>query len=177
MDARSEILGRLKHGRRELPPVRQGRPIEGDLWARFWDRAEPLGVERIEWQDLANLPRPWHVAPELRSLGLEEGAESDVWNAQVGLTGAIHAVAETGSFLLRAGPGAERLASLAPPIHVILLRPSQIVATLDDSIQALGDRTCVWVTGPSRTADIAGILVRGIHGPKRLLLCLLPEEG
>ena len=35
-----------------------------------------------------------------------------------------------------------------------------------DGIAALGDDpNTIWVTGPSKTADVEGILIQGVHGP------------
>jgi L-lactate dehydrogenase complex protein LldG len=38
-------------------------------------------------------------------------------------------------------------------------------------------RNLVFITGPSRTADIEMITTRGVHGPKRLVVLLLTEEN
>jgi L-lactate dehydrogenase complex protein LldG len=100
-------------------------------------------------------------------------ATDNVWSAEIGFSMAVGAIAETGSLILVAGPGKPRLASLAPPHNIIVLRRSVIVETAEDAFANLPRETTVVVTGPSRTADIEGTLVRGIHGPKRLSVLLL----
>lgn len=97
----------------------------------------------------------------------------EVWDAEIGLTMADYAVAETGTLVLNSGGGRQRLASLTPPHHVVLLQRDRILATLDDLFERGFGRTSVLITGPSRTADIEGVLVRGIHGPKRLWVVLI----
>ena len=93
---------------------------------------------------------------------------ADVWAADVGITLVDYAIADTGSLVLNAGQGRYRLASLAPPHHVAIVSRARILPTSEAAVATLGSRTTVFVTGPSRTADIEGVIVRGIHGPRRL---------
>ncbi len=93
--------------------------------------------------------------------------------ADVGVTGADFAVADTGTLVLLARPGAPRMASLLPPIHVAFVRSDQFVANLPVLIDRL--RSDAWrdglpsamtlITGPSRTGDIEQTLSIGVHGP------------
>ena len=101
----------------------------------------------------------------------------------MGLTGADYAVAETGSVVIIPRRGLSRLVSLVPPIHIALVRPQDLVATLDDVFLFRrlayyrnggdGGRYLNFITGPSRTADIEQRLVVGVHGPKEVHLILL----
>ena len=97
----------------------------------------------------------------------------------VGLTGAVAALADTGSLVVASGPGRPRLASLLPPVHIALVRRALIVGSLFD---LLGDggglvskvSNLVVITGPSRTADIEMTLTYGVHGPAEIHAILVP---
>lgn len=117
-------------------------------------------------------------------------AESDTFRgecfaAQVGITGADFALAETGSLVLTSFTEGSQLASLAPATHVVLYRRNQLRDSLDAVLQNLPvsrdparpspARSVVFVTGTSRTADIEQILVRGVHGPREVHAILIEE--
>ena len=86
-------------------------------------------------------------------------------------------VAETGSLLLSDAETPDRLAAVAPWIHVAVLDPADLVATLGEAIAGeVQSPYSVFVTGPSQTADVEGILIRGVHGPGEQL-CLLLGSG
>jgi len=47
-----------------------------------------------------------------------------------------------------------------------VVRRSTIHRTIPDAIAAFGDSpNIIWCTGPSKTADVEGILIEGVHGP------------
>jgi len=63
-----------------------------------------------------------------------------------------------------------RLISLLPPIHVAVVSRDRMLSGLDELLSAVPlpadqSSSMVLITGPSRTADIEQILVRGVHGP------------
>lgn len=94
----------------------------------------------------------------------------DAFTADVGITGVDGAIAETASLCLTSGGGRRRLASLAVPVHIGIVRAEQIVPDLLDwaarqSAQPPANQTLV--SGPSKTADIELALVMGVHGPKQ----------
>jgi L-lactate dehydrogenase complex protein LldG len=91
--------------------------------------------------------------------------------AIVGITGAHAALADTGSVVLVHGSGRARLASLLPPVHIALVPVARLYATLGELFVAEPSilqqaANVVFVTGPSRTADIEMTLTRGVHGPR-----------
>jgi L-lactate dehydrogenase complex protein LldG len=83
-----------------------------------------------------------------------------------GITRAAGAIAETGTIILNDATTSRRLAALAPWVHVAVLERAQIFSDLPQAVAALGpDTNVIWVTGPSKTADVEGILIEGVHGP------------
>lgn len=91
-----------------------------------------------------------------------------------GITRATAGIAESGSLLVTGGGTSSRLGALAPWIHIAVLDQSKIVRTIPDAIALFGAETnAVFVTGPSKTADVEGILIKGVHGPGVQICCLM----
>lgn len=83
-----------------------------------------------------------------------------------GITRAAAAIAESGTIVLNDATTSRRLAALAPWVHVAVLERATIFSDVTQAVAALGtDRNVVWCTGPSKTADVEGILIEGVHGP------------
>lgn len=93
-----------------------------------------------------------------------------------GMTRASLGIAETGTIVLTDKDTSARLGALAPWIHVAVLSKGDIVPTVAEAIARLpkDDPSVIWVTGPSKTADIEGVLIEGVHGPG-LQACWLVE--
>jgi len=114
---------------------------------------EPLreaGVDVALWRDL----------PDLQEI---------VGRADIGLSTAAWAIAETGSLVLEHGPGRGRSVTLLPPTYVAILPVDRVLRTVPEAIQMytgnnLPANVC-FHTGPSRSGDIEMSLVVGMHGP------------
>jgi len=90
---------------------------------------------------------------------------------------APYAIAETGSLVLRSGPGMPVLFAFLPVHHLVVLEAGSVVAWLEDcaaiEAQRPSPRNLLLVTGASGTTDIEGTLVRGAHGPAHLHVILV----
>ncbi len=96
---------------------------------------------------------------------------------EFGITRASAGVIETGSLVLKDRDTSDRLAAVAPWIHVACLDPHRLHETLADAIADLGDDpNVIFVSGHSQTADVEGIMIHGVHGPGEQV-CLLLETG
>ena len=83
-----------------------------------------------------------------------------------GITSASGGIAETGTLILRDRQTSRRLGALAPWVHVAVVSKDTIFSDLAQAVDALGDDpNVIWCTGPSKTADVEGILIEGVHGP------------
>lgn len=105
-------------------------------------------------------------------------------DADVGITGANAAIAETGGFMVISNEGNARLVSTLPPVHIAMIGIEKIVPTMQDTVKILellppsatGQRVTSYIsyiTGPSRTADIELALEIGVQGPKELHIVLV----
>lgn len=105
-------------------------------------------------------------------------------SADMGISGANIAIAESGTLVLVTNEGNGRLVTTLPPIHVALVGVEKIVPSLDEATEVLkllapsatGQKMSVYTsftTGPSRSADIENSLTVGVHGPKEVHVILV----
>ena len=102
----------------------------------------------------------------------------DVLNGVDGvMTAATVGVAVSGSIVLQHGPmEGRRVLTLLPDYHLCVVEAPQIVASLPEAFARL-DRTrpVTFFSGPSATADIEMIRVKGVHGPRFLDVLLIQD--
>jgi L-lactate dehydrogenase complex protein LldG len=87
------------------------------------------------------------------------------------------AIADTATVGLALDVRQPRGSHLLPEISVVIVRRENLKPTLMDALLELEKRgklptVTVFVTGPSRTADIEKTVVIPAHGPKRLVVVL-----
>lgn len=93
---------------------------------------------------------------------------------QFGITRATGAIAESGTVIIDDNRTSSRLAALSPWVHVAVLERSEVLRTIPDAIAAFGESpNIIWCTGPSKTADVEGILIEGVHGPGEQIALLI----
>jgi L-lactate dehydrogenase complex protein LldG len=125
--------------------------------------------------------------PRLRQLGITEilnslGVELISPNAEkhemalcdLGITEADYLLPETGTLVLKASAEKPRAVSLLPRIHLAIVRSELLRADIHQVFdESKGDHYLVFITGPSRTADIELTVTLGVHGPKNLFVWML----
>jgi L-lactate dehydrogenase complex protein LldG len=140
-----------------------------------------LALEELVAREHVRKATMWDL-PELGELGIAATLESfgvtlvspssgraALAECDLGVTGADGAVPETGTLLLRSSPERPRMVSLLPRVMLAIVRPPALRADLHDALAGVaGERYFVFVTGPSRTADIELTLTIGVHGPGSL---------
>nr|WP_290669874.1 lactate utilization protein [Ardenticatena sp.] len=138
---------------------------------------EPL-LHQLALPEHAPRPIEWHIAGEK-----SEALRTFCAHADVGITAAAAALAETGTVVVQSGRGKSRLVSLLPPVHIAVLTTDQITTDLFTWVETMRPAempaNLVFISGPSKTADIEQTLAIGVHGPKRFVVVLVdtPPEA
>lgn len=119
----------------------------------------------------------WDKAPMLE-IGWGKAEAEDL----VTVTGAFAGIAESGTLMLLSGPESPTTLNFLPDTHIVVLRASEMVGAYEDAwdrLRATGrmPRTVNFITGPSRSGDIEQTLHLGAHGPRRLHVVLVEDDG
>ena len=146
------------------------------------DGATLRGLGIAEWLKSSGC----RVLGTFQEFAADNGADFELYKQQlfeadVGITSASYALADTGTLVLLSRSEQLRLISLLPPIHVCILEPQQILWSLSDLLASEQKKfltsgsqhqTMTCITGPSRTADIEQTITMGVHGPHSLHVLL-----
>jgi L-lactate dehydrogenase complex protein LldG len=145
----------------------------------------PVGCREVFAWDFEAIGCPG-LGEALHEAGIlvkQGGALKELALIGVGITGAEAGLADTGTIVVRNQPSQPPLASLLPPTHIVLLHKSRIFPDMRSYLNSLeraggaaeavkGTSNLVFISGPSRTADIEQSLTLGVHGPKTLAVVL-----
>jgi L-lactate dehydrogenase complex protein LldG len=133
--------------------------LDRPLCRELTSRLEP---SRLSW------PKPDDTAPGMATLS-------------AGIVEADCLLADTGSAMVACGTAQDRLMCYLPPACFVIATVDRLVEHLPAAWEKIAPRVAdpaargefVFITGPSRTADIEKILILGVHGPKRLIVLLV----
>jgi L-lactate dehydrogenase complex protein LldG len=187
MSSRELILARVRRNQpawRTLPEVPSfDRPLD-DAWAAFCTAlarmggvvAEPAAGDTLERWIRARFPDAAVICsatPQVQGNRRLDAVRDprELADVDVGVVRAAWGVAETGSvWLSEREYGVNAIGFLAQHL-VVLLDPRAIVPNLHHAYRDRGfleARYAVLMTGPSATADIEGVLIRGAQGIRSL---------
>lgn len=151
---------------------------EPALVAKVMELLAGIGAKKV-MLPAEDIPGRETILAALQEKGIVVGDpdnSDEHFTADAGITGVESAIAETPSLFLSSGGHRRRLASLAPPVHIAVLRAEQIVPDLLDWGAAhAGEMPAseTLVSGPSKTGDIELVMVLGVHGPKEEHIIIL----
>lgn len=199
--ATAALDARIADHPRNLIPARVAGKGRAELVSLFVEMAEAAAatVERLPSLDAVpdavgdylirhNLPASVRAAPDMAGLpwnrrpALEVSTGAARADDHASLTGAVAAVAETGTLMLASGRQRPTTLNFLPDTHIVVVAADQVVGGYEegwDRLRAAGalPRTVNFITGPSRTGDIEQTIQLGAHGPRRLHILLVDPDG
>lgn len=147
-------------------------------------KAEGIGVAAGTAGQQIGLPESLRGAGfTLLDWAAQQGLDPQ-YDLDAGITDVHAAIAEAGTLVCSSGPapGSSRGLSLIPPVHVALVRRSDLVPDMIDFYRRFRGlppaelpSSIAFITGPSKTADIEGELITGVHGPGHVHVVLVED--
>ncbi|MGF6770745.1 L-lactate dehydrogenase complex protein LldG [Paraburkholderia sp. GAS199] len=193
MATREEFLAKVRAAQppvRARPDVPLFPPVGGDLRARFTTALQAMGGTCIDaasaaevaatirerFGSEASIASATNEVPGTRELTADTEPAS-LQDIDVGVVRARFGVAETGSVWFSEREYVVNALGYIVQHLVVLLDPAQLIDGLQDVYRRDDFREARYaalVTGPSATADIEGVLIRGAQGVRSLTVVWLP---
>ncbi|MCS7058754.1 MAG: lactate utilization protein [Meiothermus sp.] len=189
---RERILMRIRRALEHRPQLELPPPLNpatlgpAEARALLLRRLEENGAEAVVLEDL-EAARAWLAVftQTFDGVALGDGLPAALRpalplrppeEAPLGVSWALGAVAETGTVVLSSREG--RRVQLLPPTHLVFVPGDRVYATLYEALSSLSHLPSVLGlhSGPSKSADIGQIMVRGVHGPGRLVVALVDQS-
>lgn len=187
---RERILGRIHRALEHRPktalpePLAAPTPELSEALALFTERLSGNGGEVVRLENLG-AAQEWlgHFAQTFAGVAVGQTVPGSLHpklppmppeEAPLGISWALGAVAETGTVLLSSQEG--RRNQLLPPAHLVFVSEAHIYLTLFEALNALKPSLPSAIglhSGPSKSADIGQIMVKGVHGPGWLVVAVL----
>lgn len=124
------------------------------------------------------LLRDLKITDHLHDLGVElvspNADKNEMAQCDLGITEADFILPETGTISLLSSIEKPRAVSLLPRVHLAVVTPAALRADMHQVFaEAKNSDYLVFITGPSRTADIELNVTLGVHGPKDLYVWMI----
>ncbi len=122
------------------------------------------------------------ITDHLSALGVElvspTADKHEIALCDLGITEADYLLPETGTIVLHSSAEMPRAVSLAPRIHLAIVHPDMMRPDMHQVFDGgKNNNYLVFITGPSRTADIELTTTLGVHGPKELFVWIVEGEN
>ena len=197
MSKKEDILKKYRsniHERFEMPDLSDIMPITyKDPLSQFIEMSKNVGgniIEVRENQDINALvkelyPDAKEIASNLSEITIATRNPDTIENAQalngtdVGIIRGMFGVAENGCIWIPQQMKEKAVCFISENI-VILLRKSQIVNNMHEAYKQIAfnskyDGYGTFISGPSKTADIAQVLVMGAQAARSVTILLMPD--
>ena len=197
MSNKEDILKKYRsniHERFEMPDLSDITPITyKDPLSQFIEMSKNVGgniIEVKENQDINALvkelyPDAKEIASNLSEITIATRNPDTIENAQalngtdVGIIRGMFGVAENGCIWIPQQMKEKAVCFISENI-VILLRKSQIVNNMHEAYKQIAfdskyDGYGTFISGPSKTADIAQVLVMGAQAARSVSILLMPD--
>lgn len=196
MSSRKDILAAIRRhkpspsGLPDIPPFE--RP-DDDLMAHFCEVVEKVGGKVLRAEapseladQLARLHpearQQWSADSTLLTSNVaidQETSPASLAGVDVALVKGTLGVAENGAIWVPEESLPQRVLAFITQHLILVLREEQVVWNMHEAYGILGTDLAgfgLFISGPSKTADIEQSLVVGAHGPRSLTVCLVKKD-